>query len=108
MCGIAGILTNNQYQDNLEAMAKKMQVALRHRGPDDQGIFVSSSRMAALAHTRLAIIDLSPGGHQPMASSDGRFWITFNGEIYNFKELRAELEAKGEKFQSSSDTAQLS
>jgi len=104
MCGIAGVLTTNQYQDRLEEIAKKMQASLRHRGPDDQGIFVSSGRMAALAHTRLAIIDLSPAGHQPMASSDGRYWITYNGEIYNFKELRAELQAKGEKFQSSSDT----
>jgi len=104
MCGIAGVLTTGQYQDCLDALAKKMQAALRHRGPDDQGVFISQSRQAALAHTRLAIIDLSPAGHQPMTSSDGRYWITYNGEIYNFKELRAELEAKGEKFQSSSDT----
>jgi asparagine synthase (glutamine-hydrolysing) len=104
MCGIAGIITTNQYQDSLELLAGKMQKALRQRGPDDQGVFVSQSRQAAFAHTRLSIIDLSQSGHQPMASNDGRFWIIFNGEIYNFKELRAQLEAQGEKFQSSSDT----
>ena len=104
MCGIAGIVTDNQYRDNLEGIAKKMQAALRNRGPDDQGVFVSQSRQAALAHTRLAIIDLSPLGHQPMSSPDGHYWITYNGEIYNFKELRAELQNEGEKFQTSSDT----
>ena len=104
MCGIAGIITNNQYQDRLELLAGKMQSALRLRGPDDQGIFISPSHQAALAHTRLSIIDLSLAGHQPMASSDGRFWIIYNGEIYNFKELRAQLQVQGEKFQSSSDT----
>ena len=104
MCGIAGIITNNKYQDTLGDLAGKMQNALRHRGPDDQGMFVSQSRQAALAHTRLSIIDLSSAGHQPMPSQDKRFWITFNGEIYNFRALRLELEKKGEIFQSFSDT----
>lgn len=104
MCGIAGLITTGKYRDRLEELSGKMQVALRHRGPDDQGIFVSGTRQAGLAHTRLSIIDLSPAGHQPMASADKRYWITFNGEIYNFKALRRELEEKGEAFQSHSDT----
>jgi len=104
MCGIAGIITTNRYQDSLEGLTLKMQKALQHRGPDDEGIFVSQSHQAALAHTRLSIIDLSQAGHQPMSSLNKRFWITYNGEIYNFKALRLELEQKGETFQSNSDT----
>ena len=104
MCGIAGIITNNQYQDSLEGLALKMQKVLQHRGPDDEGIFVSQSHQVALAHTRLSVIDLSQAGHQPMPSPDKRFWITYNGEIYNFRALRLELEQKGETFQSNSDT----
>ncbi|HEY9872811.1 MAG TPA: asparagine synthase (glutamine-hydrolyzing), partial [Candidatus Obscuribacterales bacterium] len=104
MCGIAGILTNNSYQDNLEKLVQRMQSALRHRGPDDKGIYISSDRQIALAHTRLSILDLSPAGHQPMSTSDGRYWITFNGEIYNFAELRQSLITQGEQFQSQTDT----
>jgi asparagine synthase (glutamine-hydrolysing) len=104
MCGIAGILTNNSYKDNLEKLIQRMQTALRHRGPDDKGIYISSDRQIALAHTRLSILDLSPAGHQPMSTSDGRYWITFNGEIYNFAELRQTLITQGEQFQSQTDT----
>jgi len=77
---------------------------LQHRGPDGQGIHISTDKKVALAHTRLAILDLSPSGHQPMSVANGRYWITFNGEIYNFRELRSQLEAEGEKFHSQTDT----
>src|SRR5690349_8416850 len=98
MCGIAGILTNTEIQNNLESLMLRMQTALQHRGPDDQGIYISPNRQVAFAHTRLSIIDLSTAGHQPMSTPDGRYWITFNGEIYNFRQLRRELETKGEQF----------
>jgi len=81
-----------------------MQSRLQHRGPDDQGIYISTDCKAALAHTRLSIVDLSPAGHQPMSLADGRYWITFNGEIYNFQELRSNLVSQGEQFHSQTDT----
>lgn len=81
-----------------------MQNAIGHRGPDDMGSFFTEDDRLGLAHTRLSILDLSPAGHQPMVSPDGRYWITFNGEIYNFRELRRELETAGECFVSQSDT----
>jgi asparagine synthase (glutamine-hydrolysing) len=81
-----------------------MQTALQHRGPDDAGICISTDQQAALAHTRLSILDLSPAGHQPMSTSDGRYSITFNGEIYNFQQLRQNLIDQGEKFHSQTDT----
>jgi asparagine synthase (glutamine-hydrolysing) len=104
MCGIAGILTVNQYQDALETIIRRMQTALRHRGPDDSGIYISSEKHVALAHTRLAILDLSQAGHQPMSTADGRYWITFNGEIYNFQQLRRYFLSQGEQFHSQTDT----
>ena len=104
MCGIAGILTNSSLENNLELSIQRMQQAVRHRGPDDMGIYISTNRQAALAHTRLSILDLSIAGHQPMSIANERYWITFNGEIYNFQELRTQLEASGEKFQSQTDT----
>ncbi len=104
MCGIAGILRFNYHDDQLETQIKKMQTALQHRGPDDAGIYISTDKQTALAHTRLSILDLSPAGHQPMSSSDGRYSITFNGEIYNFQQLRENLISQGEKFYSQTDT----
>ena len=80
-----------------------MTEAIAHRGPDGEGI---RRGPLGFAHRRLAIIDLSPGGHQPM-SSDGRFVLSYNGEIYNFQELRLELEALGHRFRSRSDTEVL-
>lgn len=80
---------------------------LARRGPDGQGTFISprsSSFAAGLAHTRLSIIDLSPAGAQPMPNEDGSVLINFNGEIYNFQELRSELQAKGHRFRSRTDT----
>jgi asparagine synthase (glutamine-hydrolysing) len=104
MCGIAGILNTNPEHQNLETIILLMQTALQHRGPDDAGIYVSRDKQAALAHTRLSILDLSAAGHQPMSSHDGRYSITFNGEIYNFQQLRKELISQGEKFHSQTDT----
>jgi asparagine synthase (glutamine-hydrolysing) len=104
MCGIAGILTHSAAHANLDSLIQRMQQALHHRGPDDRGIFMAPDRQAAIAHTRLSILDLSSAGHQPMSTADGRYWITFNGEIYNFQALRQTLIAKGETFQSHTDT----
>ncbi|MGH7289342.1 MAG: asparagine synthase (glutamine-hydrolyzing), partial [Myxococcota bacterium] len=107
MCGIAGIL---QYRGD-SAVEPECLVELRdlqrHRGPDDAGLWVSADGLTGLAHRRLSIIDLSPRGHQPMLTSDGRFAIVFNGEIYNFHALRRELEAVGHVFASTSDTEVL-
>lgn len=83
------------------------QRALHHRGPDDAGLWMNAARSVGLAHTRLSILDLSPGGHQPMVSGDGRHVICFNGEIYNFRELRAELAQGGVVFKTESDTEVL-
>ncbi|MDB9309551.1 asparagine synthase (glutamine-hydrolyzing) [Aphanizomenon sp. CS-733/32] len=104
MCGIAGIIGFNDYENQLETKIKKMQTALQHRGPDDAGIYISTDKQTALAHTRLSILDLSPAGYQPMSTSDGRYSITFNGEIYNFQQLRENLISQGEKFYSQTDT----
>jgi asparagine synthase (glutamine-hydrolysing) len=82
-----------------------MSAAMAHRGPDDHGAFVDGP--LGLVHRRLAIIDLSPAGHQPMATEDGRYVISFNGEIFNFQELRSELESLGWRFRSRSDTEVL-
>jgi asparagine synthase (glutamine-hydrolysing) len=101
MCGIVGaIYLNGQLvqADVIERMAS----ALRHRGPDDAGVFVDGA--AGLGHRRLKIIDLSPAGHQPMSNEDGTIWLTYNGEIYNFPQLREELIHRGHTFSSQSDT----
>src|SRR3989338_1824776 len=79
-----------------------MAEALRHRGPDDRGVF--SDGIATLGHQRLSILDLSTAGHQPMSDKEGKIWISYNGEIYNFKELRKDLEKKGCIFKSRTDT----
>lgn len=104
MCGIAGIVGSSSLPSKLRSRVTKMREHLQHRGPDDAGLFLDPEGGAGLTHTRLAILDLSPSGHQPMDSPDGRFTIVFNGEVYNFEQLRAELEAAGESFQSRSDT----
>src|SRR5215212_6337082 len=92
MCGIAGIIGKARVD---EQAVMRMIRPLAHRGPDDEGIWFDPEARVGLGHRRLAIIDLSPQGHQPMHSSDGRFVLTFNGEIYNHPELRAELEDRG-------------
>jgi len=104
MCGIAGILNSELSADVVRRRLEKLTAALRDRGPDDSGIFLSRDGHTGLAQTRLSILDLSPAGHQPMASTDGRFQIVFNGEIYNFRELRRELMEQGETFRTETDT----
>ena len=90
MCGLAGFLTNNMA--NADAIANGMALTIQHRGPDDGGVWFDDQAGIALAHRRLSILDLSPAGHQPMASKSNRYVIAFNGEIYNHLELRRELE----------------
>lgn len=105
MCGIAGCAATAAWRDRPDLEA--MRDTLRHRGPDDAGVWWSEDGRVGLAHRRLAILDPSPAGHQPMATDDGRLVLTFNGEIYNFRELRAGLEARGHRFTSSGDTEVL-
>jgi len=104
MCGVGGFLVvrTAATRKELEARLWGMVARLRHRGPDDEGVWTDCR--AGLAHARLSIIDLSPAGHQPMASADGSAWITYNGEVYNFAEIRQELEALGYRFRSRSDS----
>ncbi len=106
MCGIAGLvdLKRRFEPDALRNIASGMANTLRHRGPDDEGVWTDPEAGIALGHTRLAIIDLSLAGSQPMVSSCGRFVLSYNGEVYNAPELRAELEAAGRKFHGHSDT----
>lgn len=106
MCGIIGFWNLSQHlsKDELKAIAQKMSDTLLHRGPDDAGNWVDPEIGIALGHRRLAIVDLSPQGHQPMVSADGRYVIVFNGEVYNFLELRRQLESQGHKFRGHSDT----
>ena len=106
MCGIAGFLDPKRRSgDNeLKALAASMAGALRHRGPDAQGVWADEAAGVALGHTRLSIIDLSPAGAQPMSSASGRFALAYNGEVYNAGELRAELERAGHTFRGHSDT----
>ncbi len=101
MCGIAGILSLKG-EPVSPVILKKMTDALAHRGPDGEGFYID--RSIGLGHRRLAVIDLSPLGHQPMATSCGQYIITYNGELYNFRELRIELQSLGYEFRSKSDT----
>jgi asparagine synthase (glutamine-hydrolysing) len=102
MCGISGWFDTKATRQADRRIVHAMNAAIAHRGPDGDGFFFAPG--VGLGHRRLAIIDLSPGGHQPKASADGRIQIVFNGEIYNFRELRQELEAKGRSFATKSDT----
>jgi asparagine synthase (glutamine-hydrolysing) len=105
MCGIAGVVefSANEPQIN-ESILISMSDVIIHRGPDSDGRWISNDRKCGLTFRRLAIIDLSPAGNQPMSTPDGRYSIVFNGEIYNHLDLRKELEAKGYKYRSGSDT----
>ena len=96
MCGFAGFISAQPGSlDGLESLATRMANTIAHRGPDDAGVWADAQAGVALGFRRLSIIDLSPAGHQPMASSGGRFVIAFNGEIYNHQDLRAELHSVG-------------
>ncbi|HEV3176226.1 MAG TPA: asparagine synthase (glutamine-hydrolyzing) [Stellaceae bacterium] len=101
MCGVAGLL-NFDGEPASAKLLDRMGESIRHRGPDDDGVFTEGA--LGLASRRLAIIDLSPAGHQPMSTSDGRFVMVYNGELYNFRELKLELEALGHRFRSSGDS----
>ncbi|WFU66912.1 MULTISPECIES: asparagine synthase (glutamine-hydrolyzing) [Bradyrhizobium] len=104
MCGVAGILNLDQRPVSSHVL-RAMTQAIAHRGPDGEGQWIEGA--IGLGHRRLAIIDLSPTGAQPMQTADGRFVISYNGEIYNYRELRAELETQGRRFNSSGDTEVL-
>jgi len=104
MCGIAGLLAPKLGADALQRRIEAMTRSLLHRGPDDGDIWIDPASPLALGHRRLSIIDLSPLGRQPMHSVSGRYSITYNGEIYNFPALRAELETSGIGFRGHSDT----
>lgn len=106
MCGIAGLwdISRASTSERLEAIAQQMSSTLLHRGPDDGGTWVDAEAGIALGHRRLAIVDLSPEGHQPMVSGNERYVMVFNGEIYNFLEIRLQLEQLGHRFRGHSDT----
>ncbi|MFH1957605.1 MAG: asparagine synthase (glutamine-hydrolyzing) [bacterium] len=101
MCGIAGIYNFNK-QSVPDSILRKMVSVISHRGPDDEGIMVDKN--IGLGHKRLSIVDLSSAGHQPMSNEDGMLWIVYNGEAYNFKEIKESLVKKGYKFKSNTDT----
>jgi asparagine synthase (glutamine-hydrolysing) len=105
MCGFAGLLSRAGFtSDELTDHATRMIGPIAHRGPDDSGVWVDPHAGIALGFRRLAILDLSPQGHQPMRSGSGRYHITFNGEVYNYLDLRRELESCGHRFSGHSDT----
>ncbi len=106
MCGICGILATSAGFDATEQTVAAMRDTMVHRGPDDAGAHAWSSAHGTVAfgHRRLSIVDLSPAGHNPMPNEDGSIWITFNGEIYNHRALREELERAGHRYRSQTDT----
>ncbi|MEE8550241.1 MAG: asparagine synthase (glutamine-hydrolyzing), partial [Gemmatimonadota bacterium] len=107
MCGISGYLSFGAKPDDWEKQLQAMAQCLAHRGPDDAGYWYDSKAGIGLGHRRLAVLDLSPAGHQPMFSSSGRYIVTYNGELYNFREIRELLEQQGHSFKGSSDTEVL-
>jgi asparagine synthase (glutamine-hydrolysing) len=105
MCGVSGLLAaSSRRADALEAVARRMADTLVHRGPDDSGTWSDEDAGVALGFRRLSIVDLSVEGHQPMASSSGRFRMVFNGEVYNHESLRRELTGAGWSFRGHSDS----
>lgn len=107
MCGIAGFWQQGGAGDNAKRVIAAMTHSLRHRGPDDHGVWLDTQVGIALGHRRLSILDVSPDGNQPMRSASGRYWVTYNGEIYNFRDLRYELEDCGHAFHTQCDTEVL-
>ena len=106
MCGIAGLMTYSGICIS-DRLLDSMVQSIAHRGPDDAGVYISKNRSVGLGSRRLSIQDLSPAGHMPMASSNKRIWVVFNGEIYNFRSLRSNLIQRGYQFRSGSDTEVL-
>jgi asparagine synthase (glutamine-hydrolysing) len=105
MCGITGLLSaRGRTAERLSDELRKMTQTLVHRGPDDGGVWCDAPAGVGLGHRRLSIVDLSPLGHQPMRSRSGRYSMTFNGEIYNYRELRTELITLAHTFRGASDT----
>lgn len=102
MCGICGKFAYKNGEQVTEGLLRRMMAVMSHRGPDDDGVYLEGG--LGLGHKRLSIIDLSPLGHQPMSNEDKTVWVIFNGEIYNYKELRTELLTRGHTFASQSDT----
>src|SRR5690349_17150365 len=107
MCGIAALWDPKGWSAAHHDVLRRMRDRIAHRGPDDAGEWVDEGRGIALGHRRLSIVDLSPTGHQPMVSQDGRWVIAFNGEIYNHRALRTGLESAGVRFRGTSDTEVL-
>ena len=106
MCGIAGFIAGRSQGTArpIADIAASMSETLRHRGPDDDGVWIDQDAGVALVHRRLSIVDLSPTGHQPMISADGRYVIIYNGEVYSHEEIRPSLAARGISFRGHSDT----
>lgn len=106
MCGITGYWdqSNSIAGDEISSVVKQMSDQIRHRGPDDSGVWCQPDQGVALGFRRLAIIDLTPTGHQPMFSASGRYVMVYNGEVYNYGEMRSELETRGTQFKGTSDT----
>ena len=104
MCRIAGIINAGMPVGAIEVAVKEMCRILKHGGPDDEGIYTNEGCHLVLGHRRLALIDLSAAGHQPMAYGEGRFVISYIGELYNYIELKAILQKAGCAFTTASDT----
>src|SRR5439155_25367658 len=102
MCGIVGKVNFDRHRLVDPAQIESMADSVRHRGPDDGGTWLAGN--VGLGHKRLSIIDLSPSGRNPMCNEDSTVWIVFNGEVYNFRELRPQWEERGNKFKSRADT----
>nr|HPG72295.1 asparagine synthetase B [Syntrophales bacterium] len=105
MCGICGVITTNGGGVD-EAVLRRMTDVMTHRGPDGSGLYLrpGSGPSVGLGHRRLSIIDLTEAGRQPLSNEDGTVWLVFNGEIYNHAELRGELEGRGHRFRSHTDS----
>lgn len=107
MCGIAGFISKKEFPENAKEIVTGMTMSLKHRGPDRQDVYICPESKIGLGHSRLSIIDLSDSGNQPMTSASGSYTLIYNGEIYNYKELREDLIVDGVEFKGASDTEVL-
>src|ERR1700721_2444336 len=98
MCRIAGVINPFLSINTLKVMAKEMCTILQHGGPDDEGVYCCERLSTVFGHRRLSIIDISAAGHQPMNYADGRYTISYNGEKYNYRELKEKIKKKGDQF----------